>query len=139
MKNIDQTRRILSEVSDLLGSVEELRKVLLETSMPALTDAIEAIREGWRLEYESHATMDGADYDDHWGWQSWCLSGPMLPEPKYWHGDLDHHGSHGGPSAKEVLEAGQISSVRGRSKPKHAEEVMRVLIVLTGIFPKKEE
>ena len=133
----EEVRRTLHEVADLLGGLEEVRTILLETPLPALTDAIEAIREGWRLGYESHATMDGTDYDDHWGTETWCLSGSRLPEPKYWYGEWDHRSREGGPSAKEVLEAGQISSVRGRSKPKYAEDVMRALMALTAIFPKE--
>lgn len=137
MQNINEKILFLSEIQDVLGAVRDLRTVLVETSLSALTEAIEAIRKGWRFDYSSETYSSGCDYDDHGGTEQWELSGPGLPESKYWNGEWDYRSHEGGPSAKEVLEAGDISSVCGRSNPKHAGDVVRALQTLTAIFPKK--
>lgn len=133
MKDIREVIGTLDEVRALLGSVEELREVLLKTPFPVLGEVLDAIRQGWRLKYESRAIMDGADYDDHYGEESWRLSGPELPEPKYWHGSWDHRSS-GNFFPKELR---QMLPVSVRAKHKHGEEVLRALCVLSGIFPEK--
>lgn len=130
MKDITAAIRTLDEVQALLGSVKELREVLVETRMSVLTEVVDAIRKGWHLKYESHATSSGPDYDDHFGDESWRLSGPELSEPKYWHGGWDHR-STGIFFPKELWE---LLPVSVRTRNKYANEVLRALSVLSGIF-----
>jgi beta-galactosidase/beta-glucuronidase len=134
MENIQDAIRTLTDVQQFLGAVEELRKVLLGLPMEAITEALSAIRKGWRLEYGNEVYRSGDDYDDVSGGETWCLTGPSLAKGKYWQGQWDHRSREDNLDIGDVLDTADMGSVRMNKK--FGKEMVEALQVLSAIFPK---